>query len=74
MIQVSLKLQAISKMSFGPTRQRRTSLFVGAAFQILDNPQVACGLKRGPATRVSAKPLSEDGILNQNPIFEMGSK
>jgi hypothetical protein len=27
-----------------------------------------------PAARVPAKPLGEDGILNQNPIFEMGSK
>jgi hypothetical protein len=25
------------------------------------------------AARVPAKPLGEDGILNQNPIFEMGS-
>jgi hypothetical protein len=25
-----------------------------------------------PAARVPAKPLGEDGILNQNPIFEMG--
>jgi hypothetical protein len=30
--------------------------------------------KLGPAARVPAKPLGEDGILNQNPIFEMGSK
>jgi hypothetical protein len=37
-------------------------IFVGASFQILDNPQVACGLKLGPAA-----------IWNQNPIFEMGS-
>jgi len=36
--------------------------FVGASFQILDNPQVACGFKLGPAA-----------ILNQNPIFEMVS-
>jgi len=35
---------------------------MGASFQILDNQQVACGLKLGPAA-----------ILNQNPIFEMGS-
>ena len=28
--------------------------------------------KLGPAARVPAKPLGEDGILNQNPIFEMG--
>jgi hypothetical protein len=37
------------------------NIFVGASFQILDNQQVACGLKLGPAA-----------ILNQNPIFEMG--
>jgi len=37
-------------------------IFVGASFQILDNQQVACGFKLGPAA-----------ILNQNPIFEMGS-
>jgi len=50
-------------------------IFVGASFQILDNPQVACGLKLGPAARVSAEPrfwLGEDGIRNQNPIFEDG--
>jgi len=76
-------------MSFGPTRQRRINLFVGASFQILDIQQYASGLrptkfigsdgksrsagKFGPAARVPAKPLGEDGILNQNPIFEMGS-
>jgi len=38
------------------------NIFVGASFQILDNQQVACGLKLGSAA-----------ILNQNPIFEMGS-
>jgi len=37
--------------------------FVGASFQILDPPQADCGLKLGPAA-----------ILNQNPIFEMGSR
>jgi hypothetical protein len=35
---------------------------IGASFQILDIQQYACGLKLGPAA-----------ILNQNPIFEMGS-
>jgi hypothetical protein len=35
---------------------------IGASFQILDNHQVACGLKLGPAA-----------ILNQNFIFETGS-
>ena len=39
------------------------NIFVGASFQILDNQQVACGSKLGPAA-----------ILNQNPIFEMASK
>jgi len=38
-------------------------IFVGASFQILDNQQVACGLKLGPAV-----------ILYQNPIFEMASR
>jgi len=37
-------------------------IFVGASFQILDNQQVACGLKLGPAA-----------IWNQNLIFEMTS-
>ena len=62
---------------------------IGAAFQIPDLQQYACGFrptkiigsdgksrsagKLGPAARVPAKPLGEDGILNQNPIFEMGS-
>jgi hypothetical protein len=49
---------------------------IGASFQILDNQQVACGFKLGPAGPVSAKPSfsrGEDGILNQNPIFEMAS-
>ena len=30
--------------------------------------------KLGPAARVPAKPSGEEGILNQNPIFETGSK
>jgi len=38
------------------------NIFVGVSFQILDNQQVACGLKLSPAA-----------ILNQNPILEMGS-
>jgi hypothetical protein len=29
--------------------------------------------KLGSAVPVPAKPLGEDGILNQNPIFEIGS-
>jgi hypothetical protein len=39
------------------------NIFVGASFQILAIQQYASGLKLGPAA-----------ILNQNPIFEMGSK
>ena len=39
------------------------NIFVGASFQILDIQQYACGLKLGPAA-----------ILNQNPIFVMGSR
>jgi hypothetical protein len=38
------------------------NLFVGAAFKILDIQQYASGFKLSPAA-----------ILNQNPIFEMGS-
>ena len=50
------------------------NIFVGASLQILDIQQYASGLKLGPVARVPAKPLGEDGILNQNPIFEMGSR
>jgi hypothetical protein len=32
------------------------------------------GLELSRAARVSAQPLGEDGILNQNPIFEIASK
>ena len=49
------------------------NIFVDAAFKILDIQQYASGLKLGPAVRVPAKPLGEDGILNQNPIFERAS-
>ena len=52
-------LEAISKMSFGLPPFGG----IGASFQILDNQQVACGLKLGSAA-----------ILNQNPIFEMASR
>jgi hypothetical protein len=38
------------------------NIFVGASLQILDIQQYASGIKLGPAS-----------ILNQNPIFEMGS-
>jgi len=55
--------EAISKMSFGPTRQRRINIFVGASLQILDIQQYASDLKLGPVA-----------ILNQNPIFEMASR
>ncbi len=44
---------------------------IGAAFKILDIQQYASGFKLGPVARVPAKPLGEDVILNQNPIFEM---
>ena len=54
-----LLVEAISKMSFGPPAFGG----IGAFFQILDNQQVACGLKLGPAA-----------IWNQNLIFEMTSK
>jgi hypothetical protein len=52
------------------------NIFVGASLQILDIQPYACGLKLGPAAPVSAKPRflrGEDGILNQNPIFETAS-
>ena len=39
------------------------NIFVGASLQILDIQQYASGLKLGPVA-----------ILNQNPIFEMGSR
>jgi hypothetical protein len=39
------------------------NIFVGASLQILDIQQYASGLKLGPAA-----------ILNQNPIFEIGSR
>jgi hypothetical protein len=44
---------------------------IGASLQILNIQKYASGLKLGPAARVPAKPLGEDGILNQNPIFEI---
>ena len=46
---------------------------IGASLQIPDIQQYASGLKLGSAARVPAKPIGKDGILNQNPIFEMGS-
>ena len=46
---------------------------IGASLKILNIQQYASGFKLGPAACVPAKPLGEDGILNQNPIFEMGS-
>jgi hypothetical protein len=46
---------------------------IGASFQIPIRFRRTCGLKLGPIARVSAKPLGEDGIWNQNPIVEMTS-
>jgi hypothetical protein len=46
------------------------NVFVSASFKILEIPMYACGLMLGPATRVPAKPLGEDGISNPNPDFE----
>jgi hypothetical protein len=62
---------------------------IGAELKILDIQPYASGLrptkiirsdgesrnegKLGPAARVPAEPLGEDGILNQNPIFVTGS-
>ena len=62
---------------------------IGAAFLILNMQQYASGFdpqrlldqmaspaqreKLGPAAPVPAKPYGEDGILKQNPIFEMDS-
>jgi hypothetical protein len=80
---LALIIRTLLKNVFWP------NIFVGASFQILDIQQYASGLrptkiirlggkssnagKLGPAARVPAKPLGEDGILNQNPIFEMDS-
>ena len=55
-------------MSFGPISLLEPR-FKSSTYYI----QYACGLKLDSAARVPAKPLSEDGILNQNPIFEMAS-
>jgi len=55
-------------MSFGLRLWR-----IGASFQILEILMYSSGMKLGPAARVSAKPLGEDGNLSQNPIFEMAS-
>jgi len=49
------KPEAISKKSFGPTRRRRTSLFVGTAFQILDILEYACRRSRQQAGRVATR-------------------
>jgi hypothetical protein len=57
-----LLLEGISKMLFGPTRQRQTSLCVGSLFQILDILEYAFGLKLGSAflaRRSSAGDLEE---------------
>jgi hypothetical protein len=65
------------------------NVFVGDSFQILDILKYARGLyptnrirsdgksrnagKPVPAAPVPAQPLSQDGTLNQIPIFEMAS-
>ena len=54
------------------------NIFVGAAFKILDIQQDASGLRptkriwSGGKSRAAGK-LGPAAILNQNPIFEMGS-
>jgi hypothetical protein len=67
------KLEPISKMSFGlpPFSAGLVSRFKSSI-----RLRRTCGLKLGPAVRVPAKPRfsrGEEGILNQNPIFETGS-
>jgi hypothetical protein len=54
------------------TRLRRTS-GLRPTKRIRSDGESSNAGKLGPAARVPAKPLGEDGILNQNPIFEMGS-
>ena len=54
------------------------NLFVGASFQILDIQQYACGLRPTKIIGSAGSPaqrgkLGPAAILNQNPIFEMGS-
>jgi len=76
-------LEPISKMSFGPISllvPRLKSSTYNSMPPVCDAPKYnkidaesSYAGKLGPAARVSAKPLGEDGILNQNPIFEMGS-
>ncbi len=74
MRQATKNFRSYLKNVFWPILQRRTSVFVGASFQILEILKYACGLKIVPAALVPAQPLSEDGTLNQNPIFEMASR
>jgi hypothetical protein len=61
-IQAVFLQEAISKMSFRPTRQRRTSLGVEPSSQVLDILEYACGLI-----------LSLALISNENPNFETAS-
>ena len=59
-------------MSFGPI-----SLLVPSFPALLDFPSdfiLFVGHKSEAVARVPAKPLGEDGILNQNLIFQMDSK
>jgi hypothetical protein len=76
-------LEPISKMSFGPislwvprfkssTTNRLLPVYDPQKYNKIDGESSNAG-KLGLAARVPAKPLGEDGILNQNPIFEMGS-
>ena len=63
-------LEPISKMSFGPI-----SFLVPRFPALLDSPSdliLSVGHKSEAVALVPSKPLGEDGILNQNPIFEMG--
>jgi hypothetical protein len=54
------------------------NIFVGASFQILDIQQYASGLRPTKIIGSAGSPaqrgkLGPAAILNQNPIFEMGS-
>jgi hypothetical protein len=67
-------IEPISKMSFGlpPLSAGLVPRFKSSTYRA-DGESSNAG-KFGPAARVPAKPLGEDGILNQNPIFEMDSR
>jgi hypothetical protein len=47
------------KMSFGPSRQRRTRIFVADSFRILDPLRVDLRLKARPRCAWSQNPISE---------------